>query len=163
MAATLSVFFNARSGSPVTGPAVTDRGDGTYFFTPPSGIEWVGLLDFGAGTSRRYMLVAQTSLGVFAIYDATTLEPVTGATPTWLSWWRVSDGTDQDDEPPVVELGGGVYKTDLPEDRAGLLDVGAGNVPQKIALSRTLPVEPTPQPRAPAPPAGEGGLGFVLE
>lgn len=69
---------------------------------------------------------------VITAYDIDAA-PLAGLVPTWYSYKTIATGADAA-QPVIAELSGGLYKTDVPDTEAGILDFGATAYPRYVAV-----------------------------
>lgn len=145
-------------------PDITELGDGNYSFTEPSGIKFVGLIDFGATADCRFAVYSSDGYEGFGATDSSGVL-LAGVTPRWERWRRSVEDDDDSGEPAFAELGSGLYvftHADRGLHAAGLIDLGAGADPRYLQWDNG-------RTRAGLGPvltgigAGQGGLGFGLD
>lgn len=70
---------------------------------------------------------------IIAAHDANGA-PLAGLTPTWVACLVASTGATAS-QPSITEVGGGLYVFALPDDRAGVIDLGATAFPRYVTVS----------------------------
>lgn len=146
IAPTWTVYKNAVTGVDLSIPSISELGLGHYKFTL-TGTNPAGIIDLGSTAQPRYLtFVSVASVWVFAAFNSAG-QPLSGLSPTWSSLKRASDGTDYTPQPPLSQIGGGLYKTTFLSERlTGVIDLGETAKPRFVDYDTSRPVILLPVP-----------------
>lgn len=133
---TWATCIDATTGAAASEPVITALGGGMYGITAPDDV--AGVVDFGATALPRYAVLHSSSVTVVAAFDVDG-EPLSGLSPTWLSWRSLGGSGAVTPQPTITELSGGLYRVNDPADGAvGVLSFGPTALPRTVTVGVPL-------------------------